>query len=122
MPCLNDNPGAVSIEGFAQANAIRDAPVSNLFQVLFSSIDQSPLIPAIRSQKLGVAGDQLPLVTRDSPAGWFPVFKTEIEKREKAPMECRVTYPPELGNKNIAEPGFGLQDIPSLGRSRDQYS
>ena len=63
VACFYNDPRPVSIEGFAQANAIRDAPVSNLFQVLFSSIDQSPLIPAIRSQKLGVAGDQLPLVT-----------------------------------------------------------
>lgn len=122
MPCLDDHPGAVSIKGFAQANAIRDAPVSNLFQILLSSIDQRPFIPTIRSEELGVAGDQLPLVTRDSPAGWFPVFKAKIEKREKAPVECQIPYPPELGDKNIAEPGFGLQDIAGLGRSRDQYS
>lgn len=110
------------IEGFAQANTIRDAPVSNLLKILLSSIDQRALIPAIRSQEFCVAGDQLPLVARDSPAGWFSVFKTEIEKREKAPVKCWVSYPPELGNKDIAEPGFRLQDIAGLGRSRDQYS
>lgn len=91
MPCLDDHPGAVSIKGFAQTNAICEAPVSNLLKVLLSSINQRTLIPAVRCQELGVAADQLPLVTRDSPAGWFPVFKTEIEKREKAPVKCRVS-------------------------------
>ncbi len=61
VPCLDDHPGTVSIEGFAQTNAIRDAPVSNLLKILLSSIDQRALIPPYEPE-LGVASDQLPLV------------------------------------------------------------
>ena len=54
VPRLNDHPGAVSVKGFAQTNAIRDAPVSNLLKILLSSIDQRALIPAIRSKEFWV--------------------------------------------------------------------
>jgi hypothetical protein len=93
MPGLNRHPGAVCIEGFTETDPVCYTAARNLLKIVLSGIEQCAFVSAIRGQELGVAGDQLPLVTRDSPAGWFPVFKTEIEKREKAPMECRVTYP-----------------------------
>ena len=98
-------PGAVGIELLTGTDAAC-ALISDAIEILLSGIQQRPFVPAVGGQKSGIAGNQLAFVGRDRPASWLPVFKPEVQKREEAAMESRITDLFEVGHQHGAELNF----------------
>lgn len=102
---LDDHPGAISIIGFADADAT-GALIGDAVQILLGSIQQCAFVSTKCREEFSITIYELTLIAGYRPSSRFPVFKPEIQERKKTAMECGIPHLAKFGYQHGAEFDF----------------